>query len=176
MSETKYEIGKAGATLFSILSFIAACKVFIWLGNFAKEPDKSDLFYEHIKLATGEITIVHRGGCRYYRTERRLNKREYDEYIREYDHYYCYCLEEETMDRMSKANYARQMVLDDWCYEVYPEYQSEIYKRMKDIYYGGEGRELVYVYTKEGYKEATHEDWEMLREIWDKRFDKVLRH
>jgi len=136
-----------------------------------REPERTDILSECVMLHTGEATIIHKGDCRYFKRKWMLHCVNVDEYIKEKDHYYCYCVNDSLMDAISQANYARQMALNDWFAEYYfDEYKWEIYKRMKLLYNEARGNELQYVWGEGGFREATYEDRKMLREYESERF------
>ena len=157
-------IGIIGAVLLFIASgIITTCQ--------PKEPSRSDILRERIMLHTGEVTMIHRGGCSDYRKKWNTEMINIEEYIKHKDHYYCTCVNDSLMDAISEANYNKQIALDEWYSEYYcGEYLGEIDKRMRFLYNRAKGRELHYVYTDNGFMVATNKDKIMLSKIETDRF------
>jgi hypothetical protein len=164
-----------GKDVLVAIGIIGAVSLFIASGIITtcqpKEPSRSDILSERIMLHTGEVTMIHRGGCSDYKKNRESEAVSIEEYIKRKDHYYCTCVNDSLMDAISEANYHKQMALDDWYSEFYcGEYRGEIGKRMRFMYNGTKGRELQYVYAEDGFKVATNKDKRLLSEIETERF------
>jgi hypothetical protein len=160
--------------MFALCAIVGSINLLGYVHRFFDKGDFSDICYEVVELETGRATIVHKCGHRTCKYKGKSGKRSVSDYIKYKNHCYCWCVNEEILDRMSAWNCEMREIVYEWASEYafdecYDYEEAAFYldgiRIDKDDYNPYQGGELRYVYSGDGeYRCATRGDELKLRE------------